>query len=458
MAKNPTKKTVTKKDRTRLEKENTMRQLVYIGMIAVVVLVVGIITYGLLDQFVFKGLQPVAYVDKQAIRTNDFQSQVRYYRQQSVQNYMQALQLYYAYMQISPSLAQQVADNNLSYYQTQLSESYASLLGEDVLDWMINEVIIRNEAKKMGITVSDAEIDEYLQGQFGFYKDGTPTPTMTATSFITSTMSPEQYALVTATPLPSATLEPTQTAVPEETAETEVTEEAAVEEETAAAGTEETVVEATPAATEIVEPTPTATEYTYEGYVERYDEFVGGLEDEEINEKELRETIRTDMLSDKIKDEITADLKPEEEQVWARHILVADEETAQEVLDALAAGGDWTDLAAQYSTDSTNNTSGGDLGWFGRNQMVAAFEDAAYSLEIGEISDPVQTDYGWHIIQVLGHEVRSISQYDFETLKTQAMQDWIEAKKSEYTIEKKDNWMNNIPLEPNIPAEYLLTE
>ena len=87
--------------------------MVYIGMIAVVVLVVGIITYGLLDQFVFKGLQPVAYVDKQAIRTNEFQSQVRYYRQQSVQNYMQGLQLYYAYMQISPSLAQQVADNNL---------------------------------------------------------------------------------------------------------------------------------------------------------------------------------------------------------------------------------------------------------------------------------------------------------------------------------------------------------
>ena len=463
MAKNPTKKHVNKKDKSRLEKENNMRQVVYFGLIAVVILVVGIITYGLLDQFVFKGLRPVAYVDKEAIRTKDYQSQVRYYRQQAVQNYIQAYQLYYAYMQISPSLAQQVADNNLSYYQTQLSDSYITILGEDVLDWMIDEIIIRNEAEKMGITVTDAEIEERFQSEFRYYENGTPTPTLTATPFATSTMSAEQYALVTATPLPSATSEPTMTPVPEETTETEVTEEAvteetAVSEEAAATETENAEVEATPLPTEVVEPTPTATPYTYEGYVESYDNFVTSLEDVDISEEELRETLRTDMLREKIMEAITADMKPEEEQVWARHILVADETTAQEVLDALKAGGDWTDLAAQYSTDTSNNTSGGDLGWFGRNQMVKAFEDAAYALEIGKISEPVQTDYGWHIIQAIGHEVRPVSQYEFDTLKNQAMEDWLETKKAEYDIVKEDTWMNNIPTEPNIPAEYLLTE
>jgi len=87
-----------------------------------------------------------------------------------------------------------------------------------------------------------------------------------------------------------------------------------------------------------------------------------------------------------------------EEQVRASHILVEDEGTAQDIYAQLQAGGDFSALAAEYSTDAANKDNGGDLDWFGRGRMVPEFEAAAFALEIDEISEPVLTQFGYHII------------------------------------------------------------
>ncbi len=87
------------------------------------------------------------------------------------------------------------------------------------------------------------------------------------------------------------------------------------------------------------------------------------------------------------------------DEVTASHILVADEATAKDILVKLKAGEKFEDLAKQYGTDGTKD-SGGSLGTFGKGEMVKEFEDVAFALKTGEISDVVKTEFGYHVIKV----------------------------------------------------------
>lgn len=93
-----------------------------------------------------------------------------------------------------------------------------------------------------------------------------------------------------------------------------------------------------------------------------------------------------------------------EERVHAAHIVVEDLETALEVRSLLDEGADFAELASIYSIDTNNKESGGDLDWFGRGVMVAEFEDAVFSMEVGDVSNPVQTEFGHHIISLIDRE------------------------------------------------------
>ena len=88
------------------------------------------------------------------------------------------------------------------------------------------------------------------------------------------------------------------------------------------------------------------------------------------------------------------------EQVRARHILVADKPTADKVESELKSGKKFEDLAKQYSTDPSTKDKGGELGFFGKGQMVPAFQTYAFSGKVGAISPPVKSPFGWHVIQV----------------------------------------------------------
>ena len=93
-----------------------------------------------------------------------------------------------------------------------------------------------------------------------------------------------------------------------------------------------------------------------------------------------------------------------EERARASHILVATRQEAEDLLDQLASGADFAELAIAHSTDTGSGARGGDLGWFGRGQMVTLFDEAAFSLEIGELSDVVETQFGFHIILKTDYE------------------------------------------------------
>ncbi len=134
----------------------------------------------------------------------------------------------------------------------------------------------------------------------------------------------------------------------------------------------------------------------------------------------------------------------QEEQVEASHILVADEATAKDVKQQLDNGGDFAELAAKYSTDKQNNQKGGELGSFARGEMVEAFDAAVFSMEVGQISEPIKTEFGYHIVKVTDkQEAKEANLEDSKAEIEDAIKNgkinevyttWLTEKKAEYSI------------------------
>jgi peptidyl-prolyl cis-trans isomerase C len=100
-----------------------------------------------------------------------------------------------------------------------------------------------------------------------------------------------------------------------------------------------------------------------------------------------------------------------EQEIHARHILVASEDDAKSVFEQLRKGADFAALAKEKSKDPSSS-EGGDLGYFTRDRMVPEFADAAFKLQVGQISDPVKTEFGWHIIKLEDKRTRPIPEFD----------------------------------------------
>lgn len=123
----------------------------------------------------------------------------------------------------------------------------------------------------------------------------------------------------------------------------------------------------------------------------------------------------------------------------AAHILVEDEAKANELKTQLDGGADFAELAKANSIDTGSGAMGGDLGWFGLGMMVKPFEDAVVAGEIGKVSDPVQTDFGWHLVLVKETRVAEFPTLDDmrEELATEIESQAIDAKIAELTTAAK---------------------
>jgi peptidyl-prolyl cis-trans isomerase C len=111
-----------------------------------------------------------------------------------------------------------------------------------------------------------------------------------------------------------------------------------------------------------------------------------------------------------------AKAEPPQEEIHARHILLPTEDEAKKALARVKGGEDFAKVANEVSKDKGGD--GGDLGWFTKDRMVPEFSEAAFKLKKGEISDPVKTQFGWHIIQI--EDTRTKTFPPFEQLKDQA--------------------------------------
>lgn len=147
-----------------------------------------------------------------------------------------------------------------------------------------------------------------------------------------------------------------------------------------------------------------------------YDDIAGSIK---ATDEEARE------FYDKNQDKFT-----QPEQVKASHILVKTEEEAKKAAaEAKAAPDQFAELAKKYSTDPGSKDKGGDLGFFGRGQMVKPFEEAAFAMTPGQISDPIKSDFGFHIIRVA--EKKAAVVLEFDKAKEQARQAVVDARQQE---------------------------
>ncbi len=182
----------------------------------------------------------------------------------------------------------------------------------------------------------------------------------------------------------------------------------------------------------------------YDTYAKQYgDQMAAVLEANGLTEETFKQNIRFNLLQEKAKAEVKVSDKEVKEyydqasqELHARHILVATEEEAKEIVKELKNGGDFAKIAKEKSTDTASAAEGGDLGWFSVGAMVKEFNDAAYALEPKTISEPVKSDYGYHIIEVL--EKRDVKDYGTLEEKKDEITEAIRNQKADWpTIQAK---------------------
>jgi parvulin-like peptidyl-prolyl isomerase len=420
MANRKTPKVISKKHLARLERERRQARIINISAIVILAGLFLAIIYGILNETVLLNYRPVTKVNGEAVSVREFQVRVKVARQQLIDQFMQ----YYQLVQMFGGDPTQ--DASLMSINDQLNDPVG--LAQQVLQQIEADLLIRQYAQANNITVTPEEVEQSIQSVFRFYPNGTPTPTASSTPVVFSTLSAAQLDLVTATPTFVPTFTPTRSPAV--------------------------------ASTPTTSPLPTSTPFTQEGFDKLYQDGLDYYAKLGVDEEMFRRIFfEQGLYNERVKAAVTADVPRQAEKVWARHILVSEEATANTVRTLLLAGGDFATLAGTYSIDPNLGTTGGDIGWFamGETTWGAEFETAAFALEVGEISEPVAGMYGYHIIQVIGHETRPLTADEYQAAVDAAFDAWLEEQRAAAVIEESSNWIQYVPEEPTLQQAFMDT-
>jgi hypothetical protein len=167
MARNPESKVISKKHLARLERERIQRRYLLIGAIIITIIVLGLIGFGILQSTVLQPNQPVVVVGDEKVTIRQFQERVKFQRRNLVQQYISIQQN----MQLFGS-----DQETQAYFQQYLSQINAQLdpaiLGQTIIDSLIDDSLIRQEAERRGISVSTDEIDQRIESELGYFPNG----------------------------------------------------------------------------------------------------------------------------------------------------------------------------------------------------------------------------------------------------------------------------------------------
>ena len=405
------------------KKEREQLRLLYLALGFIGILIVAVLAFGLIQSYIIEPNSPVAIVNGNTITTGEYQNRVLYERF-VLDNQLQ--QLVEQFQSLPESEGEddqftQMIKNQLQQQANQLSQQRA-IVDRQTLDIMIFDRLIKAEAERRGITVSDEEvtkaINSFLASREGGLTAQAASETGTARAEASATA-----ALWTPTPTftPSPTLTTTQ---------------------------EITQPIPTPVNTVTPAPTPTFNIISQDTLATQYTEWFNTLAQEaDTDEAEYRSYIRAEILRDKLGDALGEEVPTIAEQAHARHILVETEEEANNVIERLEAGEDFAALAAELSKDPGSAANGGDLGFVPKGSFVPAVDEAAFTLPVGEISQPIETQFGWHIIEVLERGERELSAADYIQSQQLALSNWLADARETANVE--DFWSpEKVPSDP----------
>ena len=402
-------------------------------MAGIGILLVLIIGSALFTQYIYR---PNISVGK-VYGTTITRAMYNKFRSWQIYNQMRILS-YYA--QVSPDQATQ--------YQSQITPLQSELQGIEnwptidtqTLSQLADNLLMEQQAGTLSVSVTDDEVR--AAAQKNFEPQATAQPTLSPTVTVTATPgSPTVTPTATVTTAP-ITATPTATATGTAVTTTPTATRTARPTHTPGAS-------ATPSQTATITSTPLPVAGAQQTAVADYTAFIKALGNDSkpggnsycslgcpsLSEADYMQLVaRPDELKKRITEKLGASVPTKREEIHAQHILVTDEALAKDLKARLDKGANFGDLAAQYSTDTSNSDNEGDLGWFAATAnggpMDQTFSDAAFKLtQPGQISDPVQTQFGWHIIRLVERAERDLSSTDLDTAKSKAFDNWLTQQK-----------------------------
>jgi len=367
----------SRRQQSKWQREQHQQHRLYIAVGVLVVVVGGIFLGGIFYDNVVRANEVIAQIGPDSVTASQVLGEVRP-----------------AAKSLDAQAKQFGGGANIANYVDQQKRN----LPDQTLSDIIDKRLIQQEAARRGISVSPAELDDKeRQTVADFQAVSNPAPT------------------------------PQPTSAPDSS-------DAAVAADTAATAAASTVATPTAAASPSAPTTPTVVPtLDTSAYAPALQQL---LDKNNLAEPDFRDRLLQGMLRERLQTAIGQEQVPDtQDQVHARHILVATQEQADSVLAQLQAGADFAALASQVSTDPGSKDKGGDLGWFGHGVMDPPFETAAFALQPGQLSDVVHGANGFHIIQSLERDpARAVPADQLTSQRQKAFTDWLASRRSSQDV------------------------
>lgn len=385
---------------SRRQKETMYQRLFFIGLVTAGLLIVAILGIGAFYEYQIKPNQVIASVGGEEITREE------YWKYESVTLYNQARTYEEFALQSTGQQQTQFLTYAASFDQMREDVWGSTDISEPTVRQMIEDRLYIAGAEDMGIDLSEPVLQEYAL----------------------SAHAPADQALVT--PIPSPTMIPQRAEWATQTAEAQATEESlAMGTPDATPGASPVIAAATPVGTPAGTPDMQAARITAEAGYEAFREEV--FDDARMSEEEYLEwIIKPQYAREQVDAQLVHEVPQSTEQVQVQHILVATEELANQTYERVTGGANFDEVARETSTDTITAPTGGQLGWITRDQLPEAFIETAFSTEPGQVAQPVNTEFGWHIIKVQDHDPdRAMTDAQYTEATESAISSWLDQQR-----------------------------